>query len=68
MLVTIIATLCLADDPTSCIDRVVTEHATLMQCEGAVAMQAIPLWMEKEGYFERGYHLAKWECVRGLRI
>jgi hypothetical protein len=68
MLVTVIATLCLIVDPISCIDRVVTEHATLMECEGPFAVQAIPSWMEKEGYFERGYHLAKWECVRGLRI
>lgn len=65
MLVTLIATLCLAN--AQCIERVVTSEATLMQCTGAMAVQVLPTWMEENGYTARGYHLAKWGCVIGNR-
>jgi hypothetical protein len=67
MLVTVIATLCLATDPAACVERVVTEQATLMQCGGAFAAQVLPTWMEEQGYLARGYKLAKWGCVIGGR-
>jgi hypothetical protein len=62
MLVTVIATLCLNG---ACIERVVTQEATLMQCGGPMAVQVIPQWMADNGYAARGYHLAKWGCVIG---
>lgn len=65
MLVTVIATLCLAN--AQCIERVVTNEATLMQCGGAMAVQVLPTWMEEQGYTARGYRLAKWGCVIGGR-
>jgi hypothetical protein len=64
MLVSVIVTLCLAN---TCIERTVTNEATLMQCGGAFAAQALPAWMEREGYTARGYRLAKWGCVIGSR-
>lgn len=65
MLVLVVATLCL---PTgACIERTVTDQATLMQCGGAFAAQVLPTWMEQEGYTARGYRLAKWGCVVGSR-
>jgi hypothetical protein len=67
MLVTVIATLCLAADPSSCVDKVVTDQATLMECGGAFAAQVLPHWMEENGYTARGYRLAKWGCVVGRR-
>ena len=67
MLVTVIAYLCLAAEPTTCIERTVTNEATLMQCGGAFAAQALPKWIEENGYTARGYHLAKWGCVIGGR-
>jgi hypothetical protein len=65
MLVVVIATLCLANG--NCIERTVTDQATLMQCGGAFALQALPKWMEENGYTARGYTLAKWGCVIGGR-
>ena len=67
MLVTVIVTLCLTAEPKACIERTVTDEATLMQCGGAFGAQAIPAWMEREGYMARGYRLAKWGCVIGGR-
>ena len=63
MLVIVIATLCLANG--DCIERTVTSEATLMQCDGAMAVQVLPQWMEENGYTARGYRLAKWGCVIG---
>lgn len=65
MLVTLVVTLCLAGG--SCIEKVVTDQATLMQCEGATAAQALPTWMAENGYTARGYRLAKWGCMIGTR-
>lgn len=65
MLVTVIAYLCLVAEPKACIERTVTSEATLMQCGGAFAAQALPKWMEENGYTARGYRLAKWGCVIG---
>jgi hypothetical protein len=65
MLVTVTVLLCLADG--ACIEKTVTDEATLMQCGGAFAAQALPAWMEREGYSQRGYRLAKWGCVIGGR-
>lgn len=65
MLVTVIVTLCLQNG--SCIERTVTNEATLMQCGGAFGAQAIPQWMQEHGYTARGYSLAKWGCVIGGR-
>lgn len=67
MLVTVTALLCLASSPTTCIERTVTDQATLMQCGGAMAVQVLPTWMEEQGYTARGYRLAKWGCVIGGR-
>lgn len=61
MLVMILATLCLGD---VCVEKVVTDQATLAQC-GATAAQRIPQWMEEQGYTARGYRLAKWGCAIG---
>lgn len=60
MLMTVVVLLCLND---SCIEKVVTDQATLMQCKGPFAAQAIPGWMAENGYTARGYRLAKWDCV-----
>lgn len=72
MLVTVVATMCSLTDPTSvtpgpesCITAVVTDQATMMECEGAFAAQVLPHWMEEQGYTARGYHLVKWGCVIG---
>lgn len=65
MFVTVVALLCLATAPETCIERTVTDQATLMQCGGAMAAQVLPAWMESEGYTARGYRLAKWGCVIG---
>jgi hypothetical protein len=67
MLVVVVATLCLIADPAACIERVVTDQATLMECEGAFAAQVLPSWMEEQGYSARGYRLAKWGCSIGGR-
>lgn len=64
MIVELIVVMCLENGP--CIERTVTDQASLMQC-GATAAQAIPEWMEKEGYLARGYRLAKWGCAIGGR-
>lgn len=65
MLVTVVVTLCLAGG--QCIERVVTDEATLSQCGGAMALQVLPAWLEAEGYTARGYKLMKWGCVIGGR-
>lgn len=65
MLVTVIATLCLTADPSACVDKIVTDQATFMECAGAFAAQVLPHWMEENGYTARGYRLAKWGCVVG---
>lgn len=65
MLVIVTATLCLANG--SCVEKTITDQATLMQCSGAFALQAIPQWMADNGYAARGYRLAKWGCVLGQR-
>lgn len=62
MLVTVIATLCLNG---VCVDKVVTDQATFMQCTGAFAAQVLPHWMEENGYSARGYTLRKWGCAIG---
>jgi hypothetical protein len=67
MLVTVIATLCLVADPSSCIEKTVTDQATLMQCGGAMAAQVLPQWMADNGYLARGYRLAKWGCQIGSK-
>jgi hypothetical protein len=67
MLITVIARLCLIADPTSCIDRTVTDQATAMQCGGAFAAQVLPQWMAEQGYTARGYRLASWGCQIGKR-
>jgi hypothetical protein len=64
MLVTVIATLCLAN---VCVEKTVTDQATLMQCGGGFAQQALSKWMDENGYSARGYRLAKWGCVIGGR-
>lgn len=63
MLITVIATICLANG--ACVDKTVTDQATLTQCSGAFAQQALAGWMEENGYAARGYRLAKWGCVIG---
>jgi len=65
MLVTVIATLCL--NGVLCVDKTVTDQATMMQCGGPMGAQVIPQWMEDQGYAARGYRLAKWSCVIGGR-
>lgn len=65
--VSVIAMLCLATDPANCIERTVTDQATMMQCRGPMAAQVLPDWMEKNGYTARGYLLAKWDCVAAGR-
>ncbi len=62
MLVVVVATLCLNG---SCIEKTVTDQATMGQCGGPMALQVIPQWMEDNGYAARGYRLAKWGCVIG---
>ncbi|MGJ5032424.1 hypothetical protein ACQR1I_36690 [Bradyrhizobium sp. HKCCYLS2038] len=65
MLISVIVTLCLAAAPETCIERTVTDEATMMQCSGAMAAQVLPAWMAENGYTARGYRLAKWGCVPG---
>jgi hypothetical protein len=67
MLVLVVATLCLVSTPATCIERTVTDQASLASCTGAFAQQALSGWMEQEGYTARGYRLAKWGCVVGGR-
>jgi hypothetical protein len=67
MLVTVTVLLCLISSPDRCIERVVTNEATLMQCGGAMAVQVLPTWMAEQGYTARGYRLAKWGCVIGSK-
>lgn len=67
MFVAVIVTLCLAGADPACIEKTVTDQATLMECGGAFAAQAIPQWMADNGYSARGYRLAKWGCVIGGR-
>ena len=64
LLVTVVATLCLNG---SCVEKVVTDQATLMQCGGSMALQVIPQWMADNGYLARGYTLQKWGCTIGSR-
>jgi hypothetical protein len=64
MLVVVIATLCLSD---VCVQKIVTDQASLMQCSGPFGEQAISKWMTEEGYSARGYRLAKWGCQLGKR-
>lgn len=64
MLTTLVAVLCLRG---VCIDKVVTDQATFMQCGGAMAAQVIPTWMQEQGYAARGYTLAGWKCQIGAR-
>lgn len=63
MIVTV--TLCLANG--ACVDKVVTDQATVMQCGGPMALQVIPQWLADNGYLARGYRLAKWGCQRDKR-
>jgi hypothetical protein len=65
MLITVTALLCLVSTPSQCIERTVTDQATLASCTGGFAQQALSGWMEQEGYTARGYRLAKWGCVIG---
>lgn len=67
MLVTVIATICIAGAEPACVDKIVTDQATLMQCGGAFAQPAIAKWMEENGYTARGYRLAKWGCAIGRK-
>ena len=63
MLVSVIATLCLN---AVCVEKTVTDQATLMQCGGGgFAQQAIAQWMDENGYAARGYRLTKWGCAIG---
>lgn len=63
MFVMVVATLCLVADAGNCVEKVVTDQATLMQCRGPFAAQVLPAWMEAQGYSARGYRLTKWDCV-----
>lgn len=62
MLLTVIVTLCLNG---TCIEKTVTDQATLMQCGGGYAQPAIAQWMADQGYTARGYVLRKWGCAIG---
>lgn len=64
MLATVTVLLCLNG---GCIEKIVTDQATFMQCGGAMAAQVIPQWMRDNGYEARGYTLAKWTCTAGRR-
>jgi hypothetical protein len=67
MQITVVATLCLIANPSSCVEKIVTDQATMMQCGGAFALQVLPAWMQENGYTARGYRLAKWGCVIGSK-
>lgn len=64
MLLYLIATLCGAG---TCMDRVVTDQATQLECAGPTAAQRIPQWMTDNGYLQRGYRLAGYRCERAKR-
>ena len=67
MQVTVIATLCqlAAASHPACVEEVITDDATLMQCGGAFAQQAISKWMSENIHYRTGWRLAKWGCVIG---
>lgn len=67
MLVIVVATLCLSGAHAPCVEKVVTDQASLAQCSGPFSQQALAGWMEENGYTARGYHLAKWGCVIGSK-
>lgn len=64
MLATILATICFHE---VCIEKIVTTQATLMECNGATAAQAIPQWLEAQGYTVHGWTLQSWRCEIGGR-
>lgn len=65
MLVTVVATFCQLAAPSSCAQELITNEATLMQCGGAFAQQAISKWMAENVHYRTGWRLAKWGCVIG---
>lgn len=67
MFVTVLVKLCLIADPSACVEKIVTDQATLMECGGSSAAQFLPQWMAENGYTARGYRLASWGCAMGGR-
>jgi len=65
MLVVVIATFCQLAHPQVCVDEIITDQATLMQCGGGFAQQAIADWMSHDPRYVTGWRLAKWGCVIG---
>lgn len=67
MLVTVVATLCQIAAPSACIEEIVTDQATLMQCGGAFAQQALAKWMSEHPRYVTGWRLSKWGCAVGYQ-
>lgn len=69
MQVTVIATLCKLAAATppqpACVEEIVTDEATLMQCGGPFAQQAIAKWMGEHPIYRSGWRLAKYGCAIG---
>jgi hypothetical protein len=65
MLVTVVATFCQLAAPSACVDEVITNEATLMQCGGAFAQGAISKWMSENIRYRTGWRLEKWGCAIG---
>lgn len=65
MLVVVVATFCSLAQPASCTQEVITDQATLMECGGAFAQQAISKWMAESIHYRTGWRLSKWGCVIG---
>lgn len=60
-LVQVIAMLCKAYGG-ECTEVIVTDQATMAECSGNVALEALPAWWATSPYMELGYHLAGWRC------
>ena len=70
MNVTVIATLCkiaAATPQPACVEEIITDQATLMQCGGGLAQQAIADWMRHDPRYVTGWRLAKWGCAIGYQ-
>lgn len=70
MNVTVVATLCRIAAATvqpDCVEEVITDEATLMQCGGGLAQAAIADWIGHHPRYVIGWRLAKWGCAIGYQ-
>lgn len=64
MLSTIVVTLCSLTAANLCVEKVVTDQATLMDC-AVHAQLGVADWMEKSVTYRSGWRVEKISCVIG---